>query len=65
MSKVVQFETIQFRISTQFKCKYSLIVKTFLFTAIQFSQAILIQLFQFSTSTYFVYVQLHVRKVLC
>ena len=25
--KIVVFQTIQFRISTQFKCKYSLIVK--------------------------------------
>ncbi len=38
MSKLVQFQTIQFSISTQFKRKYSLIVKTFLFQAIQFSQ---------------------------
>ena len=27
MSKAVQFQTIQISISTQFKCKYSLIVK--------------------------------------
>ena len=27
MSKTVQFQTILFSISTQFKCKYSLIVK--------------------------------------
>ena len=27
MSKTVLFQTIYFRISTQFKCKYSLIVK--------------------------------------
>ena len=27
MSKIVQFKTIQFSISMQFKCKYSLIVK--------------------------------------
>ena len=27
MSKTVQFKTIQFSISTQFKCKYSLILK--------------------------------------
>ena len=27
MSKIVQFKTIQFRINTQFKCKYILIVK--------------------------------------
>ena len=57
MSKIVQFKTIQFSISTQFKCKYSLIVKKnpFLFLAIQFSQAILLQLIQFSKSTDFVY----------
>ena len=36
--------------STQFKCKYSLIVKKCLFVAIQFSQAVLIQLIQFSSS---------------
>ncbi len=46
MSKTVQFQTIQFSISKQFKCKYSLIVKTFLFQAIQFNQAVLIQLIQ-------------------
>ena len=55
--KIVLFQTIQFRISTDFKCKYSLIVKTFLFQAIQFSQAVLIQLIQFSISTDFVYTQ--------
>ena len=66
MSKTVQFKTIQFSISTQFKCKYSLIIKKkFLFRAIQFSQAVLIQLLQFSISTDFVYTQLHVRIVLC
>ena len=42
--KIVLFQTIQFNISTQFKCKYSLIVKTFLFQAIQFSQAVLTRL---------------------
>ena len=30
--KIVIFQTIQFRISTQFKCKYSLIMKNFYFT---------------------------------
>ena len=65
MSKIVQLKTIQFSISTQFKCKYSLIVKkTFLFRAIQSSQAILIQLIQFSKSTDFVYAQLNVKIVL-
>ena len=59
MSKTVQFQTIQFSISTQFKCKYSLIEKKkFLFRAIQFSQAILLQLIQFCKSTHFVYTQL-------
>ena len=54
MSKIVQFKTIQFSISTQFKYKYSLIVKkTFLFRAIQFNQAALIQLIQFRKSTDF------------
>ena len=40
MSKTVLFQIIQFSISTQFKCMYSLIVKTFLFRAIQFNQTI-------------------------
>ena len=41
MSKILQFKTIQLSKSTQFKCKYSLIVKkTFLFRAILFSQAV-------------------------
>ena len=64
MSKIVQSKTIQFSLSTKFKCKFSLIEKTFLFRAIQFSQAILIQLIQFSKSTDCVYTQLHVRTVL-
>ena len=29
MSKTVQFQTIQFSINTQLKCKYNLIVKNF------------------------------------
>ena len=66
MSKTVQFQIIQFSISTEFKCKYSLIVKkTFLFQTIQFRQAVLIQLIQFSISTDFVYTQLHVKTVPC
>ena len=60
MSKTVQFQTIQFSKSTQFKCKYSLIVKN-----IQFSQTVLIQIVQFSISKYFVYTQLIVKIVLC
>ena len=47
----------------RFKCKYSLIVKTFLFQAILFSQVVLIQLIQFSASTGFVYTQLNVETV--
>ena len=39
--------------SSQFKCKCSLIVKKNLFQAIQLSQAVLIQLIQFSLSTEF------------
>ena len=51
MSKTVQFQTIQYSISTQFKYKYSLFVKkTFLFQAIQFSQSVLIQTIQFIIS---------------
>ena len=38
--------------------------KAFLFQAIQFSQAVLIQLIQFSISTDFVYTQLNVKTVL-
>ena len=64
MSKTVQFQIIQFSLSTQFKCKYSLIVKTFLFRAIQFSQAVLIQLIQFSISTDFAYTQLQNSSML-
>ena len=41
MSKTVPFQTLQFIICKQFK--YGLIVKTFLFQAIMFSQAVLIQ----------------------
>ena len=64
MSKAVQFQSLQFSISTQFKCKFSLIVKNILFQAIQFSQAVLIQLIQFSISTGFVYTQLNIKTVL-
>ena len=45
MSKTVLFQIIQFSISTQFKCKYGLIVKNISILAIQFSQTI-----QFSIS---------------
>ena len=43
MSKTVPFATIRFSISTQFKCKYSLIVKNIYISAIQLSQTVLIQ----------------------
>ena len=62
MSKTVQFQTIQLSISTQPKCKYSSIVKIFLFRAIQFGQAVLIQM---NVSTDFVYTLLKVKIVLC
>ena len=45
MSKTVPFQTIQFSISTQFKCKYGLIVKNISISAIQCTQII-----QFSIS---------------
>ena len=45
MSRTVLFQIIQLSISTQFKCKYGLIVKTFLFQDIYF-----IQIIQFSIS---------------
>ena len=51
VSKTVPFQTFQFSISTQFKCKYTVYLsKTFLFQAIQFSQAFFIQTLQFSIS---------------
>ena len=53
MSKAVQFQTIPFRISTQSKCKHSLIIKTFLFQAVQFSQTDLFQTIQFSINMQF------------
>ena len=63
MSKTVQFQTIQFCKSTQFKCKYSLTAKTLLIQAIQFSQEVLLQLIQFIMRTDFVYTQLNVKSV--
>ena len=42
MSKTVASKIIQFSISTQFKCKYSLIVKNISIEAIQFRQTVLI-----------------------
>ena len=53
MSKTVPFQTIQFSISMQFKCKYSL----------SFCQTVLIQMIQFCISTDFVCTQLNVKIV--
>ena len=51
MSKTVPFQTIQFSISTQFECKYTVsLSKAFLFQAIQLIQTVLIQLTQFNIS---------------
>ena len=61
---IVLFQTIQFRISTQFKYKYSLVGKNISISIIQFSQVVLIQLIQFSLSTDFLYTQLNVKTVL-
>ena len=47
MSKTVPFQTIQFSISTQFKCKYTVLLsRIFLFQAIQFSPTVRIQTIQ-------------------
>ena len=43
--QIVLFQTIQFSMSTQFKCQ-----KTFIFQSIQFIQTILIQLILFTHS---------------
>ena len=60
MSKTVQFQTIQSSISLNVSILW--LGKTFLFLAIQFCQAVVIQLIQFSTSTDFVYIQLNVKQ---
>ena len=62
--KIVIFQTVQFMISRQFKCKYSLIVKNISISSYSFSEAVLIQLIQFSISTDFVNSQLNVKIVL-
>ena len=43
---------------------HSLLIKTFLFQAIQFIQTVLIQPIQFSISIDFIYTQLNVKTVL-
>ena len=62
--KILLFQTIQFSISIQFKCKYSLIVKIISISRYSVYQAVLIQLIQFSLSTDFVYTQLNAKTVL-
>ena len=52
--QTVSLQTILLSISTQFKCEYSLIVKSFQFQAIQFRQTVLIHTIQFSISSQFV-----------
>ena len=59
MQIISSIQTIQFSMSTHFDCQ-----KTFLFQTIQFIQTVLIQIIQFSISTYFVYTQLNVKTVL-
>ena len=49
----------------QFKCNNILIVKNISILSYYFSQAVLIQLIQFSISTDFVYTQFHVKTVPC
>ena len=55
----------QLYITIQFSVNTVSMSKTFLFWAIQFSQAVPIQLIQFSISTDFIYTQLNVKTVLC
>ena len=50
MSKTVPFQTNQFSISTQFKCKYSLIVKKISLSSYSVIQTVLIKKIQFSIS---------------
>ena len=53
MLKTLPFQTIQFRISTQIKRKYTVYLsKIFLFQAVQLSQTVLIQIIQFSVSSF-------------
>ena len=62
--EIVLFQTILFSISTEFKCKYSLIVKNISISSYSVLSAVLIQLIQFSRSTDFVYKKLIVKTVL-
>ena len=47
MSKTISFQRIQFNVSTQNKCKYTVCQKTFLLQAIQLIQTVQIQAIQF------------------
>ena len=49
-SKTIPFQKIQFRISTQLKCKYSLIVKNISISSDSVIQTVLIKTIQFSRS---------------
>ena len=63
--KIVLFQTFSLAEIRSLNVSTVSLWKAFLFQAIQFSQAVLIQLIQFSISTDFVYTQLHVKTVLC
>ena len=63
--QTVLFQTIQFSVSTNYKCKYLVYLsKTFLFQAIQFSQTVLIQTILFSIGVLFVHTKLNVKTLL-
>ena len=55
MSKTVPFQTIQFNISMQFKCKYSFLYKTIQFSVstVSMSKTVSFQTIQFGISTQF------------
>ena len=61
-SKIVPFQTIQFSVSTQFKCKYSVCQKQ-LFQTLEFRQTVLFQRIKLSTRTFFIHSQLNVKAV--
>ena len=64
MSKTVLFQTIHFSISTEFRCKYTVLLsKIFLFQAIHFSQKVLIQTIEFSLRNQFISILLIVRAL--
>ena len=65
MSKTVQFQIIQFSISTQFQCEYSLIVKNISISSYSVSSNGSNSANSVSYDTDFVYIQLNVKTVLC